>query len=143
MEYKKQSHCLYYCDYHIVLATKYRRKVFNPWVLEYFKIKLQEVSKYYPAVELKEYNGEEDHIHILVSIPPKMNVSDVVRVIKVNTSKWLKKKFTFFKSVYRGTDWIWSDGYFVSTEWLNEKTIREYIRRQWEEDSGQAKLVLG
>ena len=72
-----------------------------------------------------------------------MSVSQVVRIIKSNTSKDLKKKFGFLKDVYWGTDGIWSDGYFVSTVGVNEEIIKKYIERQGQEDSGQAQLVLG
>lgn len=100
MKYKKQTHCVYYSDYHIVISTKYRRKVFNEGILKYFVYKVEEIRKYYPELEIKEMNGEEDHIHLLVSIPPKMRVSEVVRIVKSNTSRGLKKKFEFLKKVY-------------------------------------------
>ena len=72
-----------------------------------------------------------------------MSISQVVRIIKSNTSKDLKKKFVFLKDVYWGTDGIWSDGYFVSTVGINEEVIKKYIEQQGREDSGQAQLVLG
>ena len=143
MEYRKGKHCVYVCDYHVVIATKYRRKIFNKGILEYFRYKLKEIGEYYPEIVVKEMNGEEDHIHMLVSIPPKMAVAQVVNIVKSNTSRWLKKKFEFLKKVYRGTDGIWSEGYFVSTVWINEEIIKAYIQNQWKEDAGQAKLVLG
>lgn len=77
-----------------------------------------------------------------VVIPPKFSVSHVVRIIKSNTSKDLKRKFPFLKDVYWRTDGIWSDGYFASTVGINEEIIRNYIENQGKEDSGQAKLVL-
>ena len=79
---------------------------------------------------------------MLVSIPPKMSVGSVVRIVKSNTSRGLKQKFPFLKEMYWGTDGIWSDGYFVSTVGVNESTIRKYIENQGKEDSGQAMLEL-
>lgn len=143
MEYRKQSHCVYYCQYHLVLATKYRRKIFNAGMFEYMKERLKEVRSHYPELDIIEINHDKDHIHIMVSIPPKMSVSEVVRVLKSNTSRDMKKKFSFLKEVYWGTDGIWSDGYFVSTIGINEKIIAQYIENQGKEDSGQAQLVLG
>ena len=70
-------------------------------------------------------------------------ISQVVRIIKSNTSRDLKKKFKFLKDVYWGSDGIWSDGYFVSTVGVNEEIIKKYIEQQGKEDSGQAQLVLG
>lgn len=142
MEYRRQSHCVYYCKYHIVLVTKYRRKIFNPGVYGYFRIKVFEVRKYYPDVEIVEVNHGKDHVHLLLSIPPKMSVGDVVRIIKSNTGKALRDKFDFLGQVYHGVSGVWSDGYFVSTVGVNEETIANYVRIQGKEDSGQAKLEI-
>lgn len=142
MEYKKQAHSVYYCTYHMVLVTKYRRKVFNKGVFAYFGIKVKEINKYYPEIEFKELNHDKDHVHFLISIPPKMSVGSVVRIIKANTSKGMKDKFPFLKQLYWGTDGIWSDGYFVSTVGLHEETIRRYVVNQGKEDTGQAMLEL-
>lgn len=143
MEYKKLWHCVYYCDYHLVLVSKYRRKIFSDEILEYIKLRMKEIQEYHPLIEIKEINHDENHIHMLVSIPPKMSVGDAVRIIKLNTSRNIKNKFKFMRNLYWGTDWIWSDGYFISTVWINEQTIRKYIELQWKEDSGQVKLELG
>ena len=140
MEFRKQSHAVYHCEYHLVLPTKYRRKIFNNGIFAYLEVKLLEIRKYYPEIEFKKVNHDRDHIHMLVSIPPKMSVGSVVRIIKANTSRGLKQKFPFLKQVYWGTDGIWSDGYFASTVGINEDIIRRYIANQGKEDSGQAKL---
>ena len=79
---------------------------------------------------------------MLISIPPTTSVGSIVRIIKSNTSKGMKQKFPFLKEVYWGVDGIWSEGYFVSTVGINEKSIRKYIEAQNREDSGQAKLEL-
>ncbi len=133
---------MYHCDYHIIMVTKYRRKIFNEGIFAWLKKRMLEVKKHYPLVEYKEMNHDEDHIHVLVSIPPTMGVGQFVRVVKANMAKDLKQKFPVLKEVYWGTESIWSGGYFVSTVGVNEKIIREYIKKQGEEDSGQAKLVL-
>jgi REP-associated tyrosine transposase len=143
VKYKKQAHCVYQCEYHLVLVTKYRREVFNEGVFAYFMIKLKEINKYYPEIEFVEVNHDRDHVHMMLTIPPKMSVGSVVRIIKANTSKRLKEKFDFVKALYWGTDGIWSDGYFVSTVGLNEKVIKQYIINQGKEDTGQALLELG
>ena len=91
-----------------------------------------------PEVEMLEVNHDEDHIHLLLSIPPKMSVSDVVRRIKSTTGRLLKRKFEYMRKAYWGVDGIGSDGYFVSTVCLNEEMIRKYIEKQGHEDRGQA-----
>ena len=141
-EYRRQSNCVYQCNYHLVLVTKYRRKVINDGIFEYIKERLKAMNEYHPEVDILEINHDKDHIHMLVSIPPKMSVGKVVRLLKSNTARDLKKKFEFLKEVYWGTDSIWSGGYFVSTVGVNEKVIRRYIQMQGEEDAGQAKLEL-
>ena len=115
MKLRKQSHCVYQCEYHLVFATKYRRKIFNEGVFAYILERMKEIKDHYPEIEILEINHDQDHVHMLVSIPPKMSVGQVVKTIKSNTSRRLKEKFPFLKDVYWGTDGIWSDGYFVST----------------------------
>ena len=126
-----------------MLATKYRRKVFNDGIFAYIQERLKQIKDHYPELDIIKINHDLDHIHILAVIPPRMSVSEVVRIIKSNTSKDIKKKFNFLKDVYWGTDGIWSDGYFVSTVGINEEIIKKYIEQQGKEDSGQAQLVLG
>ena len=142
MDYRKQSNCVYLCQYHLVLATKYRRKVINKGVSEFLRNRLREVSDHYPEIEILEYNDDKDHIHLLVSIPPKMSVGSVVRIIKTNTARKLKVSFPFLKDVYWGTDSIWSGSYFVSTVGVDEAVIRRYIQHQGQEDQGRSKIAL-
>ena len=142
MEVRKLSHCAFHCDYHIVIVTKYRKEIFNKGMFEYFRIKLQEIRKYYPIIEIKEVGYDKDHIHLLLSIPPTMSVGKAVNIIKSNTGKKIRDKFPFLDEVYYAMSGIWSDGYFVSTVGINEKIIREYIKRQQSEDTGQTKFEL-
>jgi len=140
MKYRKQGHCVYYTQYHLVLVAKYRRKIFVAGVIEYLKELLKRIKDYYPDIAISEVNSDEDHVYFLVSIPPKIAVGKVVGIIKANTARELKSKFVFLKKVYWGDDGIWSDGYFVSTAGIDEEIIRKYIVRQGQEDSGQAQL---
>ena len=140
MEYKRLAHCVYGCDYHIVLVTKYRRQIFNEGIFAYLEKKLLEVKKYYPQIEYKEINHDKDHVHMLISIPPTIGVGKIIGIIKSNTGRELKQKFPFIKEVYWGTESVWSSGYFVSTVGINEDVVKRYIEYQGVEDSGQAKL---
>ena len=137
------SHCVYQCDYHIVIVTKYRKKIFNDGIFAYFDTKLAEIAEHYPMIVFKEVNHDKDHLHLLVSIPPTIAVGRAVGIIKQNTAKFLKQKFPFLKEVYWGTDGIWSDGYFASTVGANEQVVMDYIEHQGQEDIGQAELDLG
>lgn len=142
MEFRKQSNCVYHCRYHIILTSKYRRKIFNNGVQKYMEKTLLGLKKYYPEIDIEKINHDLDHIHLLVWIPPKMSVGSVIRIIKSNSAKDLKKKFPFLKEVYWGTASIWSGGYFVSTVGVDQKIIEKYIDMQGQEDAGQAKLEL-
>ena len=142
MDYRKQAHAVYYTRYHIVVSTKYRRKILKAGVGEYLKKVVLQVSKVHPDMEVLEVNSEVDHMHLLMSIPPKYSVSEVVTIMKANTGRKLREKFPYLDKVYWGVKGIWSTGYFVSTVGVNESTIRRYVRMQGEEDSGQAKLGL-
>ena len=131
VKYRKQSNCVYSCNYHIVISSKYRRKIFTEGIGEYLGKRMNEIRQYYPEVDVMEYNYDKDHIHLLVSIPPKMSVGSVVRIVKSNSAKWLKEKFSeYLKKVYWGTQSIWSEGYFVSTLGRDEEVIRKYIEEQ-------------
>ena len=99
MKYRKQSHCVYYCEYHLVFLTKYRRKIFNDGIFAYIQERLKQIKDHYPELDIIKVNHDVDHIHILAIIPPRMSVSVVVRIIKSNTSKDIKKKFSFLKDV--------------------------------------------
>ena len=142
MEFTHISHCLYHCDYHVVITSKYRKKIFDEGIFAYFDIKLAEVTEHYPLVTFKTVNHDKDHVHLLVSIPPTMTIGKVVGLIKQNTARELKQKFPFLKQAYWGTDAVWSEGSFVSTVGVNESIIQKYIENQGREESGQAKLEI-
>lgn len=142
MEYRKQSHALYYTCYHLVFATKYRRKVLKSGMGAYLKLAMRRIVKVCPDVQIVEQNTDEDHIHLLVSIPPKRSVSEVVRLMKGGSAHAMRLKFPFLDRVYYGADGIWSGGYFVSTVGVDEETIRKYIEYQGREDMGQTKFEL-
>ena len=144
MQLRKQGHCAYKCEYHLVIVTKYRRKIFNEGAYSYFcELMKGVIHDSMPEVILLEVNHDKDHIHMLLSIPPKIRISDVVCRIKSITGRLLKKKFEYMRKAYWGVNGIWSDGYFVSTVGINETVIKKYIEPQGEEDRGQAQLVLG
>jgi putative transposase len=143
MEFIHLSHCVYHCDYHIVVVTKYRKEIFNEGIFAYFKIKLAEITEHYPLIRFKKANHDKDHVHMLISIPPTMNVGKAVGLIKQNMARNLKQKFPFLKEVYWGTESIWSEGYFVSTVGVTDAMIRKYIEDQGKKDAGQTMFEIG
>lgn len=105
-------------------------------------IKLDEIRKYYPDIEYIERNVQPDHVHLVVSFPPRYSIADVIRILKTNTSRGLKEKFEFLRKRYYGRGGMWSVGYFASTVGLDEDTIIRYVKYQEKEDLGQAKPAL-
>ena len=107
------------------------------------KVLMKTIMRRHPEIDIFEVNTDVDHIHLLLSIAPKMSISRAVTLLKSNTARMMKQKFPFLKHVYGDMkDSIWSPGYFVSTVGLDEKQIRRYIELQGQEDSGQAKLEI-
>ena len=140
MELVNLAHCVYQCDYHLLLVTKYRREIFDRGIFVYLDKKMAEITEHYPTVRIKMVNHDKDHIHLFLSIPPTMVGGKVVGIIKQNTDREMKQKFPFLREVYWGNDGIWSEGYFVTTVGINEEVIRAYIEAQGTKDAGQTKF---
>ena len=126
----------------MVWIPRYRYKVLVKGVDEYLMKKMDEIRKNYPEIEYVQRNIQPDHVHIVLSFPPKYSIAKVVQIIKSNTGKAMWEKFDFLRKRYYGRGGIWSAGYFVSTVGLDEKLIEKYVRYQEKEDLGQAKLAL-
>ena len=143
MELIELSHCVYQCEYHIVLVTKYRKEIINEGIFAYIEKKLAEVTEHYPMIRFKTVNHDKDHMHLHLTIPPTIAVGKVAGIIKQNASREMKQKFPFLRQVYWGTEAVWSEGYFVSTIGVDEAVIRAYIENQGRKDAGQTKFEIG
>lgn len=126
------AHTKWECKYHIVFAPKYRRQII------YGKIKMdigQMLRKLceYKGVEIIEAEACKDHIHMLISIPPKYSVAQIMGYLKGKSSLMIFEKYASFKYKY-GNRHFWCRGYYVSTVGANRKAIQEYIRNQLQED---------
>ena len=100
MELIRLSHCVYQCDYHVVLVTKYRRAIFKGGIFAYINKKLAEITEHYPLIRFKTVKHDKDHVHMLISIPPTMAIGKMIGIIKQNTTKEIKRKFPFLREVY-------------------------------------------
>ena len=126
------AHTKWECKYHIVFAPKYRRQII------YGKIKMdigQMLRKLceYKGVEIIEAEAYKDHIHMLISIPPKYSVAQIMGYLKGKSSLMIFEKYANLKYKY-GNRHLWCRGYYVSTVGANRKAIQEYIRNQLQED---------
>ena len=126
------SHSSYRCEYHIVFAPKYRRReIYGQLKADIGEIirKLCKEKK----VEILEAEACPNHIHLLVSIPPYLSISQFVGYLKGKSSLMIFDRHANLKYKY-GSRHFWCRGYYVDTVGKNEKIIREYIRNQLEED---------
>jgi putative transposase len=128
--YKKLSHTLYECKYHIVVCPKYRHRIFKDEIAEYAKQQLYSLCRQKELVEVLELNILADHIHMVVSIPPKYSVSAIMGYLKGKLSIRLFQKYERLGKRYWGQH-LWSRGYCVSTVGLDEDKIRKYVK--WQE----------
>ena len=119
---------------------KYRRRILNPGAKGYLSKLFPKVIRGMPGCEIVECNIQVDHVHMVMVIPPKYAVSEVIGRIKGWTGSRLRKKFAWLGKVYWKENIVWSPGYFVATIGLDEQAILRYVKWQGEQDSGQAKL---
>jgi putative transposase len=140
MEIRLSGHGAYRTEYHVVWITKYRRRILNPGVKGYLEKLFPKVIRSMPGCEIVKYNMQVEHIHMVIIIPPKYAVSDVVGRLKGQTASILRKKFDWLKKVYWKENVVWSPGYFVSTVGIEEEKILKYVEWQELQDSGQTKF---
>ena len=95
-----------------------------------------------PGVILETYGSDLDHVHMVMEIPPKYSVSDVMGELKSRTSSIMRKKFEWLGKVYWKENILWSPGYFVSTVGTDEATIKKYVEMQGLQDEGEELTLL-
>ena len=126
------AHTTYECKYHIVFTPKYRRQVIYGKIRADIGKILRQLCEY-KGVEIIEAEACKDRIHMLVSIPPKYSVSQIMGYLKGKSSIMIFDRHANLKYKY-GNRHFWCRGYYVSTVGKNKKAIAEYIRNQLQED---------
>ena len=121
---------------------KYRRRILNPGVRGYLSKLFPKVIRSLPGCEIIQQSIMVDHIHLVMVIPPRYAVSDVIGRMKQFTASRLREKFAWLGKVYWKERLVWSPGYFVSTVGVDEEKILAYVEWQNRQDSGQAQLDL-
>mgnify|MGYP000153442579 FL=1 len=140
MDKNSLAHTSWNCKYHIVFAPKYRRQII------YGRLK-NEIGKILrilcerKGVEIIEAQACPDHIHMLVSIPPKYSVSEFMGYLKGKSSLMIFDQFANMKYRY-GNRQFWCRGYYVDTVGRNKRAIEEYIRNQLDEDKQYEQLTM-
>ena len=134
------AHTKWMCKYHIVFTPKYRRKA----IYNQYKADIRDIIKQlcsYKGVEIIEGHLMPDHIHMLVSIPPKISVSSFMGYLKGKSTMIIFERYARLKYKY-GNRHFWSRGYYVSTVGGNKQAVQKYIQNQEKEDLISAQISM-
>ena len=128
--FKRLSHSLYECKYHIVFCPKYRFRILQGEVATYVSQQIYWLCGQKELVEVLELNVRADHVHVVMSIAPKYAVSSIMGYLKGKLAIRLFQQYEHLGRKYWGRH-LWARGYCVSTVGLDEEQIRKYVR--WQE----------
>lgn len=134
------SHTKWLCKYHIVFSPKYRRKI----IYNQYRQSLQEIFRQlcaYKGVKILEGHLMPDHVHLLLSIPPKMSIASFMGYLKGKSALMMFDKHANLKYKF-GNRHFWADGYYVSTVGINDATVRKYIQEQEKHDIALDRLSV-
>ena len=134
------AHTQWNCKYHIVFAPKYRRQIMYGKIKSDIGMMLRKLCEY-KGIEIIEAEACKDHIHMLVSIPPKYSVSQIMGYLKGKRSLMIFEKYANLKYKY-GNRHFWCRGYYVDTVGRNKKAIEQYIRNQLQQDYEDDQLSI-
>ena len=138
---RRSSHAVYDTAYHLVWCPKYRKKIFeDKEIRERAKQLINEISEEY-GMEIEEMEVAKDHVHILISFPPKYSIGQVVRMIKSISARELFREFPRIKKrLWAGE--LWEDGYFARTvgDRMTRQIIDKYIKHHKDLEQGPAQL---
>ncbi len=130
MKKRAYFHAVYNLKYHLVFVTKYRRKVISPEILARLQqILTDQCSKW--EVALIEFNGEQDHVHLLLDAHPSMDISRFINSIKTVSSRLIRKEFAKHISSFYWKPYFWSRAYCLLTSGgAPIEVIKQYIQKQ-------------
>ena len=134
------AHSTWNCKYHLVFAPKYRRMQIYGQIRKDIGVILRRLCEQ-KGIEIIEAELCPDHIHMLVSIPPKYSVSSIMGYLKGKSALMMFDRHANLKYKF-GNRHFWSEGYYVSTVGLNEDTIKKYIQEQEKNDIMMDKLSV-
>ena len=139
-EYQSLSHTKWECKYHVVFIPKYRRKVLYGQVRQDLGEVLRELARQKES-RIEEGHLQPDHVHMLLSIPPKYAVAQVVGYVKGKSAIYIARTYGGRLRNFAG-EHFWARGYFVTTVGHDEEAVRQYIRAQEAEDRRLEQLEL-
>ena len=127
--FRKLAHSIWYCQYHVVWVPKYRFRILTGAVKEVAETAIHAICGY-AGCEVVELNVQADHVHLLVMIPPKVAISQLMGRVKGQTSMKLFNRFRYLKKKPYWGNHFWAKGYCVDTVGLDADMIRKYVRYQ-------------
>lgn len=134
------AHSKWVCKYHVVFTPKYRRKIIYNELREDIKEIIKDLCKW-KGIKIIEGHMMSDHVHLLLSIPPKYSISSVMGYLKGKSAMMIFERHANLRYKY-GRRNFWSTGYYVSTVGINESTVAKYIREQENQDQISDKISL-
>ena len=132
-KYKKLSHVVYKCDYHIIWVPKYRFRILHGEIKKLIEEDIRMLCEW-KKCEVQEMSVQNDHIHLVVSIPPKVSVSQMMGILKGKLAIKLFKSYPQMKQKPYWGNHFWARGYFVSTVGIDEDVIKRYVKHQEKEE---------
>ncbi len=129
--FRRLSHTIYECKYHLIFCPKYRRRILKDEIREYARREIENLLRQKEGIEIIEMNVQSDHIHLIVWIPPKYSISEVMGYLKGKLAIRIFQRYEKLGNQFWGRH-LWGRGYCVSTVGIDERRIREYV--QWQEN---------
>ena len=141
--FRKLSHAIWHCEYHIVWTPKYRYRILRGEVVEEVGRCIRRFAGE-KKCEIVELNIQQDHVHLLVMVPPKISVSSLLGILKGRTAIRIFKQFPNLKKKPYWGNHFWASGYCVDTVGMDAEMIRRYVKyqenKEKREESGQQRL---
>jgi putative transposase len=137
--FKRLSHVIWCCEYHLVWVPKYRYRVLHGDVAREVKKTIHVFSER-AGCEIVELNIQPDHVHLLLKVPPKVSISSLMGTLKGKSAIQIFRQFPNLKKKPYWGNHFWARGYCVDTVGLNEEMIRKYVKFQEKEETRQAQL---
>ena len=135
-KYRKLSHVVYKCEYHLVFTPKYRFKILTGAIKDLLEHDIRSICSW-KEVEIIEMNIQIDHVHMYISIPPKISVSDFLGILKGKTAIKMFKSYPNLKKKPYWGNHFWSRGYFINTVGMGADLVQRYVKYQETEEKRQ------
>jgi putative transposase len=136
---KKAAHCVYDIHYHLVVVMKYRKKILvKPKYINYLCSTIQDIAGRY-EFDTEEIGSDGDHVHVLLSAPPRYSPSRIMNIIKSITARMMFKQFPEIRKQLWGRE-LWSDGGYVGTigQAAGLEHMKQYVKKQGDKDKNQS-----